>query len=160
MTLAVRLLSVLTILGGLLVTEQAVAQTVWRCEDVNGTEIFTDRPQARKNCEIYELRSRTLLFPKRRDAEVRLTIPADARAEIATKVEPRRDESSPQGLLTFSALNRLSVGMTEAEVANIAGPPKTKNIDAWVYRLSDDSVVELRFGSGRVVEIRQYKPAQ
>jgi hypothetical protein len=160
MTPAVRVLLTLAVLEGLLGTGQAAAQTLWRCEDMGGTEIFTDRPQARTNCEIYQLRSQTLMVPKRRDAEVRLMVPADVRTDRVIKVEPRRDEAPAAAALSFSALNRLSVGMTEAEVANIAGAPKTKNIDSWVYRLSDDSVVELRFGSGRVVEIKQYQPAQ
>jgi hypothetical protein len=159
MTPVARLLLSLAVLGGLLAASELGAQTIWRCEDSTGTEVFTDRPQARKNCEIYQLHTQTLMLPKRRDAEVRLTVPATAGTEITIKAEPKREESVPTGLLSFSAVNRLSVGMTEAEVANIAGPPKTRNIDSWVYR-SDDSVVELRFGSGRVVEIRQYPPGQ
>ena len=143
------------LLGVLVSGDQAGAQTIWRCGDIDAPAVFTDRPG--KNCRVYQPHVRSLVIPQRRDQEVKLTVEASP-APGAPVAGARAGESREQGLISFSTMNRLSVGMTEAEVMNLAGPPKTRNLGSWVYALGDDAIVELRFGTGRVVEIRQYKP--
>jgi hypothetical protein len=60
--------------------------------------------------------------------------------------------------MDFSALTRLSVGMTEATVMVVAGPPKIQLPGTWIYSM-EDWTVELVFGGGppSLAEIRQYQ---
>jgi hypothetical protein len=151
-----RLVLCLLLLASAFVQTDVAAQTIWRCGELPSEEIYTDRPAGQQNCQVYQSHTPSVMVPTRRDAEVKLTVPATPIAE-ATGASDRRAEDRGQDAISFSALNRLAVGMTEAEVMNIAGAPRAKNLGSWVYRAGDDSMVELRFGSGRVVEIRQYQ---
>jgi len=63
------------------------------------------------------------------------------------------------GVIDDSIANRLTVGMTDAEVFAFAGPPKFPVRDfnlasRWVYVVGDD-VLELAFASGQIVEIKR-----
>lgn len=65
----------------------------------------------------------------------------------------------PLGVIDDSIANRLTVGMTDAEVFAFAGPPKFPVRDfnlasRWVYVVGDD-VLELAFASGQIVEIKR-----
>lgn len=65
----------------------------------------------------------------------------------------------PLGVIDDSVANRLTVGMTDAEVFAFAGPPKFPVRDfnlasRWVYVVGDD-VLELAFASGQIVEIKR-----
>jgi hypothetical protein len=79
-------------------------------------------------------------------------------AEVRFTVEPRVSNPVITGNMDFSSLARLSVGMTEAAVLVVAGPPKVKLPGTWIYSM-DDLTVELLFGGGppSLAEIRQYQ---
>ena len=135
----------------------ATQDALWRCIDQNGIEIFTNKTQGFKDCQKYDLKAETLEvrpLSKRSDTELKLMpnpiIPEERRA-----VEP-----AAIGLIDFATVNRLALGMTEAEVLSIAGSPKSKLTDAWVYAMADASIVEIRFGTGRIVEIRSHQSPQ
>ena len=135
----------------------AATQELWRCMDQNGIEIFTNKPQAFKDCQKYEVKAETSVvrsLSKHSDAEVKVT-PNPIIAEERRAVEP-----AGTGLIDFATVNRLALGMTEAEVLSIAGSPKSKLTDAWLYAMADASIVELRFGTGRIVEIRSHQSPQ
>ena len=135
----------------------ATQDALWRCMDQNGIEIFTNKPQAFKDCQKYDVKAETLEvrpLSKHSDAEVKLK-PNPASAEERRSVEP-----AATGLIDFATVNRLALGMTEAEVLSIAGSPKSKLTGAWVYAMADASIVEIRFGTGRIVEIRSHQSPQ
>jgi hypothetical protein len=135
----------------------ATQDALWRCMDQNGIEIFTNKPEALKDCQKYEVKAETSEvrpLSKHSDAEVKLkpnpVIPEERRA-----VEP-----AATGLIDFATVNRLALGMTEAEVLSMAGSPKSKLTGAWLYALADASIVEIRFGTGRIIEIRSHQLPQ
>ena len=135
----------------------ATQDELWRCVDQNGTEIFSNKPQAFKDCQKYDLKAETLEVrpsSKHSDAEVTLK-PNPVIAEERRSIEP-----AATGLIDFATVNRLALGMTEAEVLSIAGSPKSKLTDAWVYAMANASIVEIRFGTGRIVEIRSHQSPQ
>lgn len=141
-------------------TSSALAATqagLWRCVSQDGSEIYTDQPTGLKECRKYELKSEARPTPKRSDTEVKLR-PAPSSPAVAE--ERRLPEPTASGIMDFGTLNRLSLGMSEAEVLNIAGIPKSKLATAWVYAMPDASIVELRFGTGRIVEIRRHQLPQ
>ena len=139
----------------------ATPEALWRCTGPDGNEIFTNQKQERlKDCEKYEIQSdknEVRSVPKRSDAE--LKIEASPSSPVIAQ-ESRTAEPQATGLIDFTTFNRLTLGMTQAEVLNVAGPPKTKLADSWVYALADASMVEIRFGTGRIVEIRSHQSPQ
>ena len=135
----------------------ATQDALWRCMDQNGIEIFTNQTQGFKDCQKYEVKAETSVvrsLSKHSDAEVKVT-PNPIIAEERRAVEP-----AGTGLIDFATVNRLALGMTEAEVLSIAGSPKSKLTDAWVYAMANASIVEIRFGTGRIVEIRSHQSPQ
>jgi len=156
------LLSVLA-LGSLFVGPAEVgAGGIWLCYQPDGTEIFTNETKDLKDCRQYVPRQdvEVKVIPKSREAEVKLSMPQTGEAESIKALSSKAEEPPAKGRIDFSTLNRLSVGMSEAEVMSLAGPPKTRHLDTWVYALADNSIVELRFGTGRIVEIRQHQVPQ
>jgi hypothetical protein len=135
----------------------ATQDALWRCIDQNGIEIFTNKTQGFKDCQKYDVKAETL--------EVR-PLSTHSDAEVTLKPNPvipeerRAVEPAATGLIDFATMNRLALGMTEAEVLSIAGSPKSKLTDAWVYAMADASIVEIRFGTGRIVEIRSHQSPQ
>jgi hypothetical protein len=133
----------------------ATQDALWRCIDQNGIEIFTNKTQGFKDCQKYDVKaeiSEVRPLSKHSDAEVK---PTPVIAEERRAVEP-----ATTGLIDFATVNRLALGMTEAEVLSIAGSPKSKLTGAWLYALADASIVEIRFGTGRIVEIRSHSSTQ
>lgn len=150
-------------LGSLFVgTAEVGSGGIWRCYQPDGTEIFTNETKDLKDCRQYVPRQdvEVKVIPNSREAEVKLSLPQTAEAESIKALPSKADEPPAKGRIDFSTLNRLSVGMSEAEVMSLAGPPKTMRLDTWVYALADNSIVELRFGTGRIVEIRQHQVQQ
>ena len=142
----------------LLFTCPAVANATWpilRCTDANGNQVFTDsRPAFSLYCEPYSPQSPPNTIDKVPDN----SYPTAKDAEARYTVEPRVSNPVITGSMDFSALARLSVGMTEAAVLVVAGAPKIKLPGTWIYSM-DDLTVELRFGGGppSLAEIRQYQ---
>lgn len=77
-----------------------------------------------------------------------------------TPPPPQAVTPAPSGVIDDSTVNRLAIGMSDAEVFSLAGPPKYPGGDnlpyasRWVY-IVGDQFVELSFGSGHVVEIKR-----
>ena len=139
----------------------ASQDALWRCVGPDGREILTDQAQGLKDCQKYDVKSEKAEArpaPKQSDSEIKLE-PTPSRPVVA---EERRAAEPPEtGLIDFGTVNRLALGMTDAEVLNIAGPPKSKLPDAWIYALAEDaSMVEIRFGNGRILEIRSHRSPQ
>ena len=128
---------------------------ILRCTDANGSQIFTDsRPASSLYCEGYSPQS-----PRNTIDKVQDSSNATAKdAEVRYTVEPRVSNPVITGSMDFSSLARLSVGMTEAAVLVVAGPPKVKLPGTWIYAM-EDLTVELLFGGGppSLAEIRQYQ---
>ena len=66
------------------------------------------------------------------------------------------------GTIDDSIANRLTIGMSDTETFALAGPPKypvreLNLASRWVYAVGDD-LLELTFGSGRVIEIKRFRP--
>ena len=66
------------------------------------------------------------------------------------------------GAIDDSIANRLTIGMTDTETFALAGPPKypvreLNLASRWVYAVGDD-LLQLTFGSGRVIEIKRFRP--
>jgi hypothetical protein len=156
------ILSVLALGSLLMGTAEAGPGGIWLCHQADGTEIFTNETKDLKDCRQYVPRQdvEVQVVPKNRDAEVKLTVPLTGDVESIKSLPGKPEETPAKGRIDFSILNRLSVGMSEAEVMSLAGPPKTRHLDTWVYALADSSLVELRFGTGRIVEIRQHQLPQ
>jgi hypothetical protein len=135
---------------------------IWRCYQPDGTEIFTNETKDLKDCRQYVPRPdvEVKVIPNSREAEVKLSLPQTAEAESIKAPQSKAEEPPAKGRIDFSTLNRLSVGMSEVEVMSLAGPPNTMRLDTWVYALADNSIVEVRFGGGRIVEIRQHQVTQ
>jgi hypothetical protein len=131
------------------------ANAVLRCTDAKGFQFFTDSPPPSSlYCHQYNPQSPLNMVDKvQGDSKV-----SDQAAETRYTVEPRVLTPVTTGSMDFSALTRLSVGMTEATVIVIAGPPKFKLPGTWIYSM-DDWTVELLFGGGppSLAEIRQYQ---
>ncbi|HEY3196902.1 MAG TPA: hypothetical protein VGJ57_02720 [Nitrospirales bacterium] len=142
----------------LLFTGPGIANAFWpvlRCTDANGVQVFTDsRPASSLYCERYSPQS-----PRNTMEKVQDNSNTSAKdAEVRFTVEPRVSNPVITGNMDFSSLARLSVGMTEAAVLVVAGPPKVKLPGTWIYSM-DDLTVELLFGGGppSLAEIRQYQ---
>lgn len=135
---------------GSLFVGTAHAETLWRCTQPDGGTVFTNRTtDSVRDCQKYILESDMIQGPR---------VKPDARsAETKLTVEPRLSDQPVTGQIDFSTFNRLSVGMTEAAVVSLAGPPKAKFSSAWVYSMADDRTVELQIGGGAIVAIRQYQ---
>ena len=139
----------------LLFTCPTIAHAILRCTDANGVQVFTDsRPESSLYCERYSPQSPLNTMDKVQDRSN--GSPRDA--ETRFTVEPRVLNPVITGSMEFSALARLSVGMTEAAVLVVAGPPKIKLPLTWIYSM-DDMTVELLFGGGppSLAAIRQYQ---
>jgi hypothetical protein len=87
-----------------------------------------------------------------------------AHAEPPTIQPPTVPETrgpSSSGEIDDSIANRLSIGMSDTEVLTLAGPPKSpkegnlSSTSRWTYVVRDQ-VMELSFGSGRIVEIKWF----
>ena len=146
---------ILTSVVVLLFTCPAIANAILRCTDANGSVVFTDsRPASSLYCELYSPQSPRNTMDKVQDSS---NVSAKD-AETRFTVEPRVPNPVITGSMDFSALARLSVGMTEATVLVVAGPPKIKLPLTWIYSM-DDMTVELLFGGGppSLAEIRQYQ---
>jgi len=66
------------------------------------------------------------------------------------------------GAIDDSIANRLTIGLSDTETFALAGPPKypvreLNLASRWVYAVGDD-LLQLTFGSGRVVEIKRFRP--
>ena len=144
----------------------ATQDELWRCVDQNGTEIFSNKTQGFKDCQKYDVKAETLEvrpLSKRSDTELKLMHIEPNRPEAWESkhcTRTRAVEPAATGLIDFATVNRLALGMTEAEVLSIAGSPKSKLTDAWVYAMANASIVEIRFGTGRIVEIRSHQSPQ
>jgi|SRR6266496_536645 len=140
-----------------LLADTAAASNLFRCTQSDGNEILTDHVAKEfHNCRKYDLKSPRNEMDKVQSAQEK---PSAQAGETKYTVEPRLADPLVKGVIDFDTFKRLSVGMTEATVMNLAGPPKAKFIDTWVYMMQDNWTVELRFGGGPVIltEIRQYQ---
>jgi hypothetical protein len=146
---------ILTSVVLLLFTWPTTANAVLLCTQADGSQFFTDSPPtSASHCERYTPQSPLNLIDKVQDGS-KLT---GQDAETRSTVEPRVLNPVTAGSMDFSALTRLSVGMSEAAVMVVAGPPKIKLPGTWLYSM-DDWTVELLFGGGppSLAEIRQYQ---
>ena len=146
---------ILTSVVVLLFTCPTIANAILRCTDANGAQVFTDsRPASSLFCELYSPQSPLNTMDRIQDS----SNASIKDAETRNTVEPRVVNPVISGSLDFSALARLSVGMTEAAVLVVAGPPKIKLPGTWIYSM-DDLTVELLFGGGppSLAAIRQYQ---
>ena len=132
-----------------------IANAVLRCTHPDGSQFFTDsQPPYSVYCERYSPHS-----PLNRIDKIQGSPKISGQdAEIRYTVEPRIQNPPLTGSMDFSALTRLSVGMTEATVMVVAGPPKIQLPGTWIYSM-EDWTVELVFGGGppSLAEIRQYQ---
>lgn len=155
MRLILLLLLSATIGGG----PSAVAEEVlWRCVDLNGKEVFADQILGLKDCQRYDVKTEKSggePGPHKVGTEV---ISPPLSQQTPAGPEKRTAIDSSTGMMDFGTYNRLSLEMTEAEVLSLAGSPKSKLGDAWVYSSLNASIIELRFGSSRIVEMRNYSP--
>ena len=144
----------------ILFTCPTMANAILRCTHADGSQFFTDsQPTSFSRCEQYNPQSPLNQGP----LNMTNTVQGDSKApnqaaETRSVVEPRVLNPVTTGSLDFSSLTRLSVGMTEAAVLVVAGPPKLKLPGTWIYSM-DDMTVELLFGGGppSLAEIRQYQ---
>jgi hypothetical protein len=130
---------------------------LWRCVGADGKEVYADQKQGLKDCQKYDVKTDARPPTKQSDAEVKSETPPQ---NTALPKERGTSETATTGLMDFGTFNRLSLGMSEAEVLNLAGAPKSRLTAAWLYSHPDASIIELRFGSGRIVEIRRYQSPQ
>ena len=142
---------------GLFYAGSSGASELWKCIQPNGAEIFVDQLRADlKDCRKYTAKGKVSEMDTIRDT--RIKAPATS-GESKVIVEPRFTEPVlSMGQIDSSTFNKLSVGMTEAAVIGLAGPPKAKFPGTWIYSM-DTWTVELRFGGGppALAEIRQYQ---
>jgi hypothetical protein len=139
----------------LLFTCPSITNAIVQCTQADGSHFFTDSPPtSASRCERYTPQSPLNVIDKVQDGS-KVT---GQDAETRSTVEPRVLNPVTAGSMDFSALTRLSVGMSEAAVTVIAGPPKIKLPSTWIYSM-DDWTVELLFGGGppSLAEIRQYQ---
>ncbi len=66
------------------------------------------------------------------------------------------------GAIDDSIANRLTIGMSDAEIFALAGPPKypvreLNLASRWVYAVGDD-ILQVTFAAGRVVEMKRFRP--
>jgi hypothetical protein len=152
------------VLGLLLLgTAEAGPGDLWQCHQPDGTAIFTNETKDLKDCRQYVPRQdvEVKVVQKNRGAEVKLTVLPPGNTGLINALPSRPEEAPARGQIDFRTSNGFSIGMSEAEVMSLAGPPKARHLDSWVYALADDtSIVELRFGTGRIVEIRQHRLPQ
>jgi hypothetical protein len=151
---------ILTSVVLLLFTCPNIANAILRCTHADGSQFFTDsQPTSFSRCEHYNPQSplnqgRLNMMDTVQEGS---KAPNEA-GETRSVVEPRVLNPVTTGAMDFSVLTRLSVGMTEAAVLIVAGPPKLKLPGTWIYSM-DDMTVELLFGGGppSLAEIRQYQ---
>lgn len=146
-------LALVAVLSGI---REVSAEQLWQCQGSDGKQLYTDRTAGYTNCREYNPKAELTPMEKG-DAEA--TAPAPPASNPSTRSENTRPgESAQAGRIDFATFNRLAIGMTEAEVLNLAGPPKAPRIgSAWAYAMPDDSLVEVHFGTGRVVEIQWHR---
>ncbi len=152
---------ILTSVVLVLFTCPTIANAIVRCTQADGSQFFTDsQPPYSAQCERYSPQSPVNMMDKvQGDAKVQGNAKVSGQdAETRSTVEPRVLNPVTTGSMDFSSLTRLSVGMTEAAVLIVAGPPKLKLPGTWIYSM-DDMTVELLFGGGppSLAEIRQYQ---
>jgi hypothetical protein len=75
---------------------------------------------------------------------------------------PEASGPPPTGAIEDSTAHRLAVGMSDMEVFTIAGPPKypVRDLNSaarWVYQVGDE-LLEITFGSGRIISIKRLNP--
>jgi hypothetical protein len=141
----------LALMGGLFAVRGVSADQLWQCQGPDGKTLYTDRTADYTHCREY-------------NPTAKLSLTDKGLADVKLPVAPEPSESArpaevPQaGRIDFGTFNRLAIGMTESEVLNLAGPPKATRLgSAWAYAMPDDSLVEVHFGTGRVVEIQWHR---
>jgi hypothetical protein len=99
-----------------------VAADMWRCAHPDGGEIYTNTPKEYQQCLAYEPASELSVFSR---------VPAIGDAPRLLQVEPVQqpertkqvDASPVPSEMPFEVFRMLSLGMSEAEVLQRAGPP-------------------------------------
>jgi hypothetical protein len=139
---------------------------LWRCAETNGSAVFTDRPNASRGCEPYNLP----------------ITPSESKITVAPSIQTDGYFLTPEhryNLKDFANLQRnepdtfrgITPGMTESQVLKLAGyPDKRYRLPCdtesggsafcpkrWVYNYSDTWLVELTLDAGRVTEINKLR---
>jgi len=75
---------------------------------------------------------------------------------------PESSGPPPVGIIDDSIAHRLTIGMSDAEIFALAGPPKypvreLNLASRWVYAVGDD-ILQVTFAAGRAVEIKRFRP--
>jgi len=157
---------------------------LWTCKRNDGATIFANHTKGLTGCSSYNLRSELGYMKRTAEEKAEAPKPPESKAPTAAQPvtiniivnappPPQRIEVQPPvGEISFEVARMLSVGMTEAEILRRAGLPQATLIggsysfgspypfwpvfgaNRFVYS-SDDWLVELTFGGGRVLSINQ-----
>ena len=149
-----------------------VAAEMWRCALPDGSEIYTNIPKEYQNCVAYEPAAELSLFSR---------VPALGIAPPLLQIEPveqpertRQVDASPiPREMPFEVFRMLSLGMSEAEVLQRAGPPTyvvpnttgafgllAPISSAARYYYLGDWIVTVNFDlAGRVVNLDRSRPS-
>lgn len=157
---------------------------VWTCKRADGTTIFANHTKGLTGCSSYNLRSELGYMKRTAEEKAEAPKPPESKASTAAQPvtiniivnapppSQRIEVQPPVGEISFEVARMLSVGMTEAEILRRAGLPQATLIggsysfgspypfwpvfgaNRFVYS-SDDWLVELTFGGGRVLSINQ-----